>query len=138
MFVTINNQERLEARAEYQQGEEQSRLREQLRTDCELQDFLLEQFEMDSYAEAITDMIEVIKERINKDQQGIKELYQMKLRSNTNWSALDVEIANKKKNLARMISETIEDFGGDEVYTEIKNKYIEDAIFNETPLTKEV
>ncbi len=137
MYIEYDGQTKLDARAEYQQGEEQSRLREQLRTDYELQDFLLEQFEMDSYAEAITDMIQIIKDRINETQARIKTLYQKKLERGSNWFALDVEIKELKKELARMISETIEDFGGDEVYKKTKNKYIEDAIFNETPLTKE-
>lgn len=137
MYIEYDGQTKLDARAEYQQGEEQSRLREQLRTDYELQDFLLEQFEMDSYAEATTDMIQIIKDRINETQARIKTLYQKKLERGSNWFALDVEIKELKKELARMISETIEDFGGDEVYKKTKNKYIEDAIFNETPLTKE-
>lgn len=137
MFATLEKlQNKLDARAEYQQGEEQSRLREQMRTDYDLQDFIEEQFEMDNYSDAIFELIETIKDKVNKTQKQIITLQNELTNPQKNYYVLKVEIKNLRKELARMVSETIEDFGGVAVYNKLKNKYIEDSIFNETELTK--
>ena len=136
MFATIA-QQRMDARAEYQQGEEQSRLRERLRTDYELKDFILIEVENDDTSKLLEEIITSTVAKFNAFKIELAQLQAKKKERNTNYHAINADIIETQRSFANYIDDCFDaNLNGNELDA-LKNKMIEKAINNDYPITKE-
>ena len=136
MFATIA-QQRLDARAEYQQGEEQSRLRERLGTDCELKDFILIEVENNDTSKLLEEVITSTVAKFNKFKMEMIELDLSRLKKNSNYMAINAEMLETQIRFASYINDCLDVNLSPEEYGTLKMKMIENAIDNDYPITKE-
>ena len=135
MFATIA-QQRMDARAEFQQGEEQSRLRERLK-DYHVEDFIKEAIEAGDTAILLEEIITSTVAKFNQFKMEMIELDLRRLKKNSNYAAINGEILAVKDNFADYIDNTLDDNLNVAEWETLKNKLIENAIDNDYPITKE-
>ena len=135
MFATIA-QQRMDARAEFQQGEEQSRLRERLK-DYTVKDFVKEAIEAGDTAILLEEIITSTVAKFNQFKMEMIELDLRRLKKNSNYAAINGEILAVKDNFADYIDNTLDDNLNVAEWETLKNKLIENAIDNDYPITKE-
>ena len=134
MFATIA-QQRLDARAEFQQGEEQSRLREKLK-DYTVKDFIKEAIEAGDTAILLEEIITSTVAKFNEFKMKIVELDLSRLKKNSNYAAINGEILAVKDNFADYIDRTLDDNLDVAEWEALKNKLIEKAIDGEYEIVK--
>ena len=135
MFVTIA-QQRMDARAEYQQGEEQSRLRERLK-DYTIKEFIKEAIEAGDTAILLEEIITSTVAKFNGFKIKMIELDLSRLKKNSNYMAINADIVELKKDFTDYINRTLDDNLMATEWDALKNKLIENAIDNDYPITKE-
>ena len=135
MFATIA-QQRLDARAEYQQGEEQSRLRERLK-DYTVKDFVKEAIEAGDTAILLEEITTSTVAKFNGFKIKMIELDLSRLKKNSNYMAINADIVELKKDFTDYINRTLDDNLMATEWDALKNKLIENAIDNDYPITKE-
>ena len=120
--------ERIEARIEEVQGNEQGELREKLRQDCSLESLILNEFENDDFFHTIEMLKDAIERKVFQTMHTIELLYKQRLEKGVNYLAINGEIDAIRKSLAEAVDETFDDFTDKNGYQEIKNKYVERVI----------
>lgn len=135
MFATIA-QQRMDARAEYQQGEEQSRLRERLK-DYTVKDFIKEAVEAGDTAILLEEIITSTVAKFNEFKMKIVELDLSRLKKNSNYMAINGDINAVRDSFVEYIDNTLDANLNIAEWQALKNKLIEKAIDNDYPITKE-
>lgn len=132
-FATI---ERIEARIEELEGEEQSQIRKLLKME-NLEDFLIEELKAGNWAEVINILHrEILKEAI-RVQKNILTLNEKIVKGYSNYYALKSNIDEEIKSFARKVDATFDDFLNRENYEKVKNEFVERAMACESELFKQ-
>ena len=134
MFATLI-QERLDARAEFQQGEEQSRLRERLK-DYHVEDFIKEAIEAGDTAILLEEIITSTVAKFNEFKMKIVELDLSRLKKNSNYMAINGDINAVRDSFIGYIHRTLEDNLNVAEWQTLKRKLIERAIDGEYEIVK--
>lgn len=134
MFATLT-QERLDARAEYQQGEEQSRLRERLK-DYTVKDFIKEAIEAGDTAILLEEIITSTVAVFNQFKIKMVELDSSRLKKNSNYAAINGEMVALRDDFADYIDRTLDDNLMAAEWDALRNKLIEKAIDGEYEIVK--
>jgi len=120
--------ERIEARIEEVQGNEQGELREKLRQDCSLESLILNEFEMNEHLYSVELLTNTIKGCVIDTLNNLIALSSSKLNKNAIPEAIDGEMDEIKKDLAGKFDATFDDFTTKEEYQTLINKYVERVI----------
>ena len=120
--------ERIEARIEEVQGQEQAELRERLRQDCGLESLILNEFEMNEHLYSVELLTNTIKGCVIDTLNNLIALSSSKLNKNAIPEAIDGEMDEIKKDLAGKFDATFDDFTTKEEYQTLINKYVERVI----------
>ena len=134
MFATIA-QQRMDARAEFQQGEEQSRLRERLK-DYTVKDFVKEAIEAGDTAILLEEIITSTVAKFNEFKMKIVELDLSRLKKNSNYMAINGEINAVRDSFTEYIDNTLDANLTLAEWDIFKNKLIENAIDGEYEIVK--
>jgi len=120
--------ERIEARIDEVQGNEQGELREKLRRDCSLESLILNEFEMNEHLYSVELLTNTIKGCVIDTLNNLIALSSSKLNKNAIPEAIDGEMDEIKKDLAGKFDATFDDFTTKEEYQTLINKYVERVI----------
>lgn len=132
-FATI---ERIEARIEDLQGQEQARIREFLKTEC-LENFIAEELKLGNWTEVVNVLHrEILKEAI-RVQRNILTLNEKIVKDYSNYYALKSNIDEEIKSFARKVDATFDDFLNRENYEKVKTEFVERAMACESELFKQ-
>lgn len=132
MYVSLEKwaDEHGEDRAEMIQGEEQTRLRERLRQDYGLSDFIKIEVENNNTTDLLQEVITSTVAKFNQFKNDISKLSEKKLERNINYYAIDGEIKAMQDSFTEYITNLFELNLDAKQYETLKNKYIQIAIDN--------
>lgn len=102
MFVNLDNwaDEHGESNADIIQGEEQSELKERLRQDYDLSDFIKIEIEANNITDLLQEVITAIVARFNQYKTDIAKLHAKKLEKNANYFAIEGELKALRESFA--------------------------------------
>jgi len=132
MFATIS---KIEARVEDMQGEEQSKIREALK-DYPTSALISEVIEVDSSI-LLEEVVKSTIIKFNGYKMRLVELDKSRLQKNANYSAVNAEMQEVKKDFVKYISDTLDANLNGAEWQKFENKLIDFIMSQETELFKQ-